>query len=347
VRTGVEPDEHDADPLASIVRLDPRHGLFAQRGFASGALTASSRAVFWTAAASDEADDVLLLRRDLRTGSSAVVAHHLSQTFGVGIASAFVVYATDSASGVRLEASRLAGDDARVLSHSLSAPFDARGDVVAWAEADAAHNRVVALNLRTGARSLAYAAAPCGGARCYRIDRVTVADAGLVFGLDSVGQGYPSLIARRSWDAARPSFVRVPNDPQPDLARSSAGALYYQLGRGWMQWDFDRSQPTTTWPHGMRPWLLAREGTRDVLLDGPTCGTTVAVRVRDGDTTVLPAPTSTPATAKGFGKICRKLTGVAWAGRRLLLAWSLTPRISDEAHEDEGVSSVVTAADVG
>jgi hypothetical protein len=31
---------------------------------------------------------------------------------------------------------------------------------------------------------------------------------------------------------------KLANDPQPDLARSSAGAYYYWLRHGWMRWNF-------------------------------------------------------------------------------------------------------------
>jgi hypothetical protein len=38
------------------------------------------------------------------------------------------------------------------------------------------------------------------------------------------------------------------------------------------------------------------------------------------------------------------LTGYAWVGSRLLLAWSLTPQASVENHEEIGMSSVITTA---
>ena len=48
----------------------------------------------------------------------------------------------------------------------------------------------------------------------------------------------------------------------------------------------------------------------------------------------------------GFGPVCRQLTGYTWSGNQLLLGWLLTPKASLEAHEDIGVASVLTAADV-
>jgi hypothetical protein len=342
----VTTEHHEADPLAAIVAVPQSEGILAQRGYSSGPIAADSSYVFWTAASSDEADDVVLLRRDLATRKDRVMAHHVFEAFGLGAASHTVVYATRSSTGAQLESMSVSGGMPHILSRSLAAPFDVRGDRVAWSEADTTHNRVVVRDLRTGRDKAMFAGARCRKTRCYRIDRVTVADRGVVFDLGSVGQGYPSLIVRRSWDAGRPSFTTVPQDPQPDLARSSDGALYYQLGHGWMEWTFDEARPKPTWPHGLHPWLLSRDGVREVVLGGATCATTVAVRT-NGATTALPSPSSTPVTPKGFGKICRQLTGFTWSGNKLLLAWSLTPRISVEAHEDVGVSTILTSADVG
>jgi hypothetical protein len=334
------------NPLGTIVALHRGGGILGQRGYSIGPIAASSRYVFWTAAAGDEADDVLLLRRDLRTGSNRVMAHRLFPAFGLGMAAGSVVYATSSGTGAHLDSMAVSGGPAHVLSRSLGAPFDARGDMVAWADADQTHNRVTVRNVRTARDTVAFEAARCRGTRCYRIDRVTVADGGIVFDLGSVGQGYASLIVRRSWTASRPSFARVPRDPQPDLASSSNGALYYHLGHGWMQWDFDQPHPSRTWPHGIRPWVLARDGTRELLIGGTNCARTVAVKTGGGEPVAVPPPRSTAVTPRGYGPVCRQLSGYAWSGNRLLLGWSLTPRVSLEAHEEIGVASVVTAADV-
>jgi len=329
--------------LDTIVTLHGRGGILGQRGYAIGPVAATSRDVVWAAASSDEADDVLLLSRNLRTGASRVVAHRLFEAFGLASAAGSVVYARASGASAQLETRPPEGGPARILSRRLAAPFDARGDVVAWAESGPTRNRVLFRNLRSGRSGVVFTAPRCRDSRCYRIDRVTVADRGVVFDLGSVGQGYPSLIVRRSWSAGRPSFVRVPNDPQPDLARASAGALYYQLGRGWMEWNFGRALPTPTWPHRVRPWLLSRDGTRSLLITGRDCATTVSVRFSGGRTMTLPSPHATAVTTTRFGKVCRQLTGFASSHRRLLLAWTLTPQVSLEAHEEIGVSGVITA----
>jgi len=341
-RTSAEERSH-ADPITALVTLPKREGIFAQRGWAIGPITTAAGRLFWTAAASDEADDVMLLERDLSTGQTKVVDHHLFQAFGIGSAAQSVIYATSrTGTQAQLKARPIRGGAPTVLSHDLAAPFDARGDLVAWAEANASTNRVLFRDIRKGRTSVAYIGPRCRQNRCYRIDRVTVADDGVAFDLGASRQGYPSLIVRRRWRAKQPEVVSVPRDPQPDLARSSAGALYYQLGRGWMEWEFGQPRPTPTWPHGLRPWLLSREGRRDLVLDGPTCATTAALHTGNRVVAVR-APRSTPASAKGFGKLCRQLAGFAWSGNRLLLAWTLTPQISVEGHTEVGVSGLVTS----
>jgi hypothetical protein len=335
-----------ADPIKAVVALPKGQGIVAQRGWAIGPITTSARQLFWTAASSDETSDVLLLKRDLVTGRTRVAAHRLFQAFGLASAAGSVVYATRSGKHAQLASRPIAGGRPTVLSNDLAAPFDGRGDMLAWAEADGSQNRVLVRDMRKGRTSVAYSGARCRQTRCYRIDRVTVADDGVVFDLGAVGQGYPSLIVRRGWHAKHPEVVRVPRDPQPDLARSSSGAVYYQLGRGWMEWDFRRARPAPTWPHGLRPWLLSRDANRDLVLRGPTCSTMAAVHI--GSRIVAArAPRATPVSAKGFGKLCRQLAGFAWSGNRLLLAWTLTPRISIEAHEEIGVSSVITSNEIG
>jgi hypothetical protein len=334
------------NPLGAITPLPEREGIAAQRGWAVGPVTASRNLMLWTSASSDESDDVVLLQRNLDTGRNAVIAHHLFQAFGLASAAGSVVYATRSDTGAQLESRPVSGGSPTTLSKELAAPFDARGDMLAWPEADQSENSVLVRNMRTGRTSVAYRAPRCNRQRCYRIDRVTVADDGVVFDLGSVGQGYPSLIVRRGWRSAHPEIAQVPGDPQPDLARSSSGALYYRLGHGWMRWDFGHARPAPTWPHGLRPWVLSHDGGRDLLLGGTTCAATASVRV-GGRILPVRTPRSTPVSAKDFGKLCRQLTGFAWSGNRLLLAWTLTPRISIEAHEDIGVSSVLTSAEIG
>jgi len=340
-------ERHEAgDPIAALLPLKKGQGLHAQSAFSVGPVAANNRYVFWAAAAGDEDEDVVLLRRDLRSGTVRTLTRGVFRAFGLATTPSALMYATRSGAGVALVAINPAGERRRLLSRSLIAPFDARGDMVAWAEGNALRHRVIVRNMRTERQWVAMNAARCQGTRCYRIDRVTVADEGVVFGLGSVGQGYPSLIGRLRWTDAKPSFARIANDPQPDLVSSSIGALYYQLRRGWVEWEFDENRPRLTSLRNARPWLLAANGNRRLVLKGPTCGAKVAVRLVGGRTEALPVPKSTPASPTKFGPLCRQLMGFAWTGDRVFFAWTLTPKISLEAHEDVGMTGIITAARV-
>ena len=50
---------------------------------------------------------------------------------------------------------------------------------------------------------------------------------------------------------------------------------------------------------------------------------------------VIHAPTSTPASPKGFGPLCRLMTHFHWQDRRLAVAWSIIPKISLRSGADE------------
>ena len=339
----VPADEDSGDPVGAIVPVKPSLGILAERGFSSGPIASTGGLLFWEAGNDKEGGNVVfLVRRNVATRATRVVARHLSPLYGLATASDRLVFASKVAGGhgTDLVTTDLGGGHRQVLSRSLAAPFDARGDVVAWAEQAGARQRVIALNLRTGRRVVALDAASCGRGRCYRIDRVVVARNGVVFDLGSVGQGYPSLIARRSFDGARTELTPVPDDPQPDLARSADGALYYQLRRGWFAWNFgdDRPRPVA----GVRTWLLEAQGDRRLVLEGGTCGARVGLDDGSGRTTPLAAPRATPVSPKQFGPLCRQLTAVAWKGNDVLIGWAFTPKLSLEGHSEVGLSSLIT-----
>jgi hypothetical protein len=182
---------------------------------------------------------------------------------------------------------------------------------------------------------------------CYRIDRVIVANDGVVFDLGATSQGSSSLIVQHAFAAAKPTTRKVPNDQQPDLVPSSAGALYYWLEHGWMRWDFGQPRPVPV-PgfHTTSPSPLAEEQGSLLLLAGPHCGQRLAVRLPDASTLHLPAPRSTPASPTEFGRLCRTVNGFSWRGRQLFVAWSFIPTISLQGHSEVGVSGMITAATI-
>lgn len=332
------------DPVTAIVGVKPATGILAERGFSAGPIASTGTHLFWEAARDQEGGDVFLVGRNLATRETRVLARNLSPLFGLASTSDSLAFATHGSAGTDLVTSNFAGGRRRVLSHSLAAPFDARGDVVAWSEQVGTRQRVVALNLRTGRRLLVLDAERCRHGRCYRVDRVTVARDGVAFDLGSVGQGYPSLVARRSWDGARTEFTSVPHDPQPDLARSAEGALYYQLRRGWFEWNFGEDRPRAI--AGAGTWLLDAQGGRRLVLRGGSCGAGIGVLESSGRVTPLPTPRSTPASPTQFGALCRQLTGLVWRGRRLLAGWSFTPKVSIQGHTDVGLSGLITTVRV-
>jgi hypothetical protein len=338
--------QDSGDPVTALVPVKKQLGIVAARGFSIGPIAATKRHLFWEAARGEEGGEIFLLGRDLETGTTRVLADGVSQAFGIATTPDTLLFAARGSAGTELTATDLRGGHRRVLSRSLLAPFDARGDVVAWAEPNGSRQRVVVRNMRSGRQSVAMDAPRCRRARCYRIDRVTVAREGVAFDLGSIGQGYPSLIARRRWSDTKTSFISVPDDPQPDLVRSAAGALFYQLQRGWVEWNFDEDRPRVTSVRGARPWMLAAQGGRRLVVTGSTCKTGVGVLRADGRVAALPAPSSTPASPTRFGALCRQLTGIAWTGNRLLLAWAFTPKISLEGHSAAGLSAIITAARV-
>ena len=79
------------------------------------------------------------------------------------------------------------------------------------------------------------------------------------------------------------------------------------------------------------------------MITGGNCATSVSVRLSGGRTVPIPLPHATAVTPTRFGKVCRQLTGFDTSHRRLLLAWTLTPQVSLEAHEEIGESGVITA----
>jgi hypothetical protein len=329
--------------VGSVVPIKRSRGLLLMRNASVGPIAASREYLVWEAEAGEEGGTVLY-ERNLRTGGVRRLAVGPNSHYGLAIAGSRVFYAT----GIDQSKLVAVGTDGRrrgVLSRSLIAPFDVRGEYIAWAERDELHQRVVVENLRTGRQQVAMEVG-CPVGQCYRIDRVTMADKGVVFDLGAISQGSSSLIVRRAFRAPRPESAKVPADQQPDLAESSAGPLYYWLMHGWMRWDFGQPRPHLTRLAPTSPWPLDDEGGRLLLLAGGPCSQRGLVRLPDRRKIRLPAPMRTPVSPRDFGPLCRNLTGFSWTGNRLLLAWSFVPRATSESHSDVGLAGMVTVAHI-
>jgi hypothetical protein len=290
-------------------------------------------------------DPAPLMERDQNTGKIRKLAAETFPGFGLAATPNHVVFAQESNSGVELLAIRHDGSDRIVLSRSLAAPIASRGDLVAWAEQSGSLQQVVVRNMSTHHEWMAARMPRCLRGRCYRIDAVTLADDGVVFARGATGP-HPSLIVRRRFHDSKPTVAEVPDDPQPELANSSNGALYYWLLHGWMRWDFGQKRPHLVDLRGVQPWLLGFERGRLLLLTGPPCRPRLVVQSRSHQKLAIDAPASTPASPREFGPLCRRLTDLAWKDGRLLVAWSVVPEVSQSAANEVGLVGVVTATRV-
>ena len=204
-------------------------------------LAFTDRYLAWESEQGEEGTPALF-QRDLRTKRQRILAARVHPEYGLASTREWVVYA----SGLHaLFAVRHDGSGRRTLTANLVAPFAGRGERVAWAELDRDTYRVIVRNMATGKQWLAAKIPRCVSTRCYRIDGVTLADGGVVFTRGAIGP-QPSFIVRRGFADPAPTSVAVPRDPQPELAPSSAGALYYDFGRGWFRWDFGTRKPRAT-----------------------------------------------------------------------------------------------------
>jgi hypothetical protein len=317
-----------------------RERLLALRGRAPGAIAATARYLAWADEPSRAHPVPALLERDERTGRVRRLAVGVLPQFGLASTRTYVLYVSRHASRQELWAVRHDGRARLLLSTSLAAPLGSRGNLVAWAEQAGRYERVLVRNMATGRVWLAARPPRCRRGLCYRIDAVTLADYGVVFDRAAVGT-QPSLIVRRRFRGRRADAVRVANDPQPEVAPSSAGAFYFWLGRGWMRWDFGRRRPRWTGVDGLRSWVVAYEHGRTLLRTGSQCMPRLVVRLPNGSTRAVPVPAAAPGSPKDFGPLCHLMTGFDWRGRRLVVAWAVIPRVSLAAHTDVGLAGVV------
>jgi hypothetical protein len=338
-----------ASAFRAAARSDPAPAIAPGRAILAKDLSivtvaASDRYLVWESAGPEEHPVTLLMQRDLETEKVKELSDATLPSWGLASTATWVVYVADKAPP-QLVAVRHDGSDRTVLSDKLIVPIDARGTLVAWAEGDSSHHRVVVREMETGAEWVAADMPSCPQGRCYRIDKVTLAHRGLIFSRGAIGS-HPSIIVRRAFDDPRPTSVSVPGDPQPDLVRSSAGAFYYQLRRGWIRWDFGERRPRLIDLQSAvssGPVPLDYQQGRLLLATGLPCKSTLIIR-GGGRTFRLPAPVSTPYSPREFGPLCRQLTSAFWSGNKLLGAWAVLPKLSVESHGDVGLVGVAVAA---
>jgi hypothetical protein len=228
-----------------------------------------------------------------------------------------------------------------VLSRALVASIAARGELVAWAEEARGRQRVVVRDTANGAEWLAADLPRCEQGRCYRVDRVALAERGVVFTRAASGPD-TSRIVRRGFGDARLSEVTLAGDPQPELVPSSAGALYHGFGRGWYRWDFGSARPRRApFPANPVPQLLGYERGHWFVLTQDGCRYSVTALRPGRGRIVVASPRSLRALAASDRSICVELAASAWTGRQPLTAWVVAPEARLQAHLDEGLVGVV------
>jgi len=316
------------------------HQLLLAKGKAIRTLAAVGPYLTWEEGTSRSARS-MLMERVLETGKTKLLASNALAQFGLASTATRVVFADRGPSGPELVAVRHDGGGRLVLTRSLAAPIAARGDLVAWAEQSASSQRVVVRHMRTGREWVAAEMSRCRRGRCYRIDSVTLAEKGVVFERGAIGP-HPSLIVRRGFGEDRVTTASVAHDPQPELAASSAGALFYWLQHGWFRWDFGQKRPHLVKLSASHSWVLAYERGALLFLGGSQCEPTLTLK-SGHQSLVIHAPASTPASPKGFGPLCRLMTHFHWQDRRLVVAWSILPKISLSSGADVGLVSTVVA----
>ena len=286
-----------------------------------------------------------LLERIPGSTRKRILARHVKPSYGLALTAGWIVYAR---TGVRpsLHAIR-SGDSKRiVLSHFLAAPFAARGALIAWAEQEGDEQRVIVRDMRAGRVRLAMKMPRCVRGRCYQLGAITLAARGVVFTRDSVNPDQ-SFVVRRRFSARASSKLAIPHDPQPELVPSSAGALYYALGRGWYRWDFGQRRPRRTRFSANPPaLLLAYERGLWFTSTHRGCEFGVAVVNGRGPRRIIAAPKALRRFAPRGSHYCVLLQAFSWTGGQALTAWALIPEQSSEEHSDEGLVGVALAKDL-
>lgn len=326
----------------------PPGPLLLTRGSAVGPVAVDARHVV-AVVGPIEAENAVprVVQRELPRGRTTTLAGDVDPTQGLASTAKWVMYATSSGA---LTAIRHDGSGRRILTRSLIAPLTSRGELVAWAESRGPRQRVVVRNMGSGIQWVAADMPRCLPAGCYRIDAVTLADRGVVFDRGAIGP-QPSFVVRRAFSAARPSAIEITGDPQPDLAPSSAGALYYAFGRGWYRWDFGSSRPARTafGDQVRQPGVLRYEHGHWLVLARNGCQMGLRTSLPGARTVDLETAPRLLSLLGIRHRMCVNSLGVAWTGSQAVSAWAVLPRAEMDDHVESSLAglAVVAAASSG
>ena len=274
-------------------------------------------------------------------GRGHVLVRNVKSSYGLALAAGWVVYA-DGGVRPRLSAIRPDGSRKIVLSRWLVAPIAARGRLVAWIEQSGKRQKVVVRDMSTGRVRLVSIPPRCGYRHCYNLERVSLADHGVVFTRDSTNPDL-SWVFRIRFSTHVLTRVLIRGDPQPDLVPSSAGALYYVFRRGWYRWDFGGRPRRTSFRANPPVPLLGYERGRWLLATRRGCDFGVVALTPGGRRTVVVSPRRLKRLVRSRSRLCVVLQAAAWVGGQPLLAWALVPPVSSEEHSDEGLFGIAFA----
>jgi hypothetical protein len=329
-------------PAASAPALRPGR-LVTAPGVVVFRAATDTRHLVWVAGGVEDAHHPIeVIQRALGTNRLTTLARGADPAYGLASTRRWVVYAREGPMPA-LVATPHRGRGSVTLSRSLAAPIAARGELIAWAEEARGVDRVLARDMAQGTTWVAATMPKCEGGRCYRVDTVALADAGVMFTRVATGPD-TSFVVRRAFSDSRPTRVRIDGDPQPDLVPASTGAVYQALGR-WYRWDFGRARPRRVL-RGLdrETGVLAFEDGRWLLQAQRGCSS--AVIARDGGRSAEVAePAAVARGARGGHPMCAQLGAATWTGRQVLTAWGVIPPESIEAHEDHGATGLVAVSE--
>ena len=309
------------------------------KGKAVKQVAVAGKHIVWeTGPLEGENSGTALLERELGTGRKRILARSVKSSYGLALTSGWVVYA-DGGVHTRLSAIRPDGSRKMVLSRWLGAPFAARGHLLAWIEQDGRRQKVVVRDMSTTRVRLVSMPPRCKQGHCYQLEQVTLADRGVVFTRDSTNPDLSWVVRIRFSNRVKTS-VQIRHDPQPNLVPSSAGAVYYALGRGWHRWDFGGQPRGTSFRANPPAPLLGYEHGRWFLATRQGCDYGVVVLDRSGHRRVVVSPRRLRALVPSRSRLCVLLQAFSSVGREPLTAWALVPRASSEEHSDEGLFGV-------
>jgi copper transport protein len=326
-----------AEVGSDAVVLEQDRGALQVAGRAQSARAEDAGHLIWATLPSEASTVATVVRRDLRARRSTTLARNVAPLFGLAVAGGWAAFVTATAPP-QLVAVRTGGGDRQVLSRAVAAPIASDGSRVAWAEQQGGRQRIVVRDMAQGKDFVAADVPACDRAGCYRIDAVTLADRGVVVARGAIGP-QPSSILRREFTAPRAESVRLPDDPQPDLIASSAGAAYFALGRGWYRWDFGAADPVRASDGVGEPSSpIAYQGGRWYVQRHGSCGDTIVVSEPGRRTHVVVAPKTVLALAGNPRDVCPSFIGLSVSGGMVVTSWAISPV---ETHSEARVTGVI------